>query len=182
MLKHSRSDLYRYTADTGFRSFLKTWLKEPGYRYLFYFRLAKAWSGKPLIGLIARFMLRRCSFRFSIQIRQNTSIGEGFYIGHFGTIVVNESAIIGKNCNISPGVTIGQANRGKYQGVPVIGDNVWMGVNATIVGKIVIGNDVLIAPGAYVNFDVPSHSIVIGNPGTVRPRENATEGYIENQV
>jgi serine O-acetyltransferase len=47
-----------------------------------------------------------------------------------------------------------------------------------VVGKIEIGNDVLIAPNTYVNFDVPSHSIVVGSPGIIIPREKATEGYV----
>lgn len=45
-----------------------------------------------------------------------------------------------------------------------------------------IGDDVLIAPNAYVNFDVPSHSVVVGNPGKIISRENATEGYITYKV
>ena len=60
--------------------------------------------------------------------------------------------------------------------VPVIGDYVWIGVNATIVGKINIGNDVLIAPNSYVNCDVPSHSIAIGNPCIIKQNQKATEG------
>lgn len=51
-----------------------------------------------------------------------------------------------------------------------------------VCGKIKIGNDVLIAPNAYVNFDVPDHSVVIGNPGEIFSRLNATEGYITNKV
>ena len=47
-----------------------------------------------------------------------------------------------------------------------------------MVGKIEIGNDVLIAPNTYVNFNVPSHSIVIGSPGVINPNEKATEGYV----
>ncbi len=57
-----------------------------------------------------------------------------------------------------------------------------MGINATIVGKITIGDDVMIAPNSFVNCDVPSHSIVYGNPCVIRPKENATEGYINNKV
>lgn len=49
-------------------------------------------------------------------------------------------------------------------------------------GKVKIGNDVLIAPGAYVNFDVPDHSIVIGNPGKIISKQNATEGYIASPI
>jgi serine O-acetyltransferase len=182
MGKHSKSDLYRYGGKTGFKNFLKTFFKEPGYRYIFYYRLAGAYRRIPVLGIIVRFFLRRCSHRFSIQIPYDTNIGKGLYIGHFGTIIINKDAVIGKNCNLAPGVTIGQANRGIRQGTPVLGDSVWIGVNAIIVGKIVIGNNVLIAPGAYVNFDVPDHSIVMGNPAVIKPREDATNGYIENKV
>jgi Serine acetyltransferase len=59
---------------------------------------------------------------------------------------------LAKNCNIAQGVTIAQANRGRNEGVPEIGDEVWIGPNAVIVGKIKIGNNVLIAPNAYVEF------------------------------
>jgi serine O-acetyltransferase len=182
MRRHSKSDLYRYAGTTGFITFLKTFFKEPGYRYIFYYRMAAAYKSIPLFGIIARFLLRWCSYRFSIQIPYNTSIGEGLYIGHFGTIIINHEAVIGRNCNLAPGVTIGQTSRGSKQGVPILGDSVWIGVNAVIVGKILIGNNVLIAPGAYVNFDVPDHSVVMGNPAVIKPREDATDGYIQNKV
>ena len=77
---------------------------------------------------------------------------------------------------------IGQQNRGKLKGAPKIGSYVWIGVNSTIVGKVEIGDDVLIAPGAYVNCDVPSHSVVIGNPCQIHHKDNATEGYINNVI
>lgn len=64
---------------------------------------------------------------------------------------------------------------GGRQEVPAIGNDVWIGINAIIVGKITIGDDVLIAPNSYVNCDVPSHSIVFGNPCIIKHRENATE-------
>jgi serine O-acetyltransferase len=182
MRKHSKPDLFRYTGNTRYSSFLKTFIHEPGYRYLYFFRAAKAYRRVPVLGVIVRLLLRRCSHRFHFQIPHETIIGEGFYIGHFGTIIINGKSVIGKNCNISAGVTIGQANRGKLQGVPTIGNNVWIGVNSIIVGKINIGNDVMIAPGAYVNFDVPSNSIVIGNPAVIKSKENATEGYVDNKV
>ena len=84
--------------------------------------------------------------------------------------------------NIATGVTIGQENRGTRKGTPVIGNSVWVGTNAVIVGNINIGDDVLIAPLSFVNFDVPSHSVVIGNPARVIHKDNATEGYIEKTV
>ena len=108
----------------------------------------------------------------------NAKIEEGFYLGHPYNITINEESILGKNINIHKGATIGKENRGKKLGAPQIGNNVYIGVNSTVVGKIEIGNDVLIAPNTYVNFNVPSHSIVIGSPGVIIPNEKATEGYV----
>lgn len=71
---------------------------------------------------------------------------------------------------------------GGRQGTPVIGNEVWIGINAAIVGKVTICDDILIAPNSYVNCDVPSHSIVFGNPCIIKHRENATEGYSDRKV
>lgn len=77
---------------------------------------------------------------YGISIPYNTRIGSGLYIGHFGGIVVNSEAVIGKNCNIHHGVTIGQANRGDKKGYPVIGDRVFIGPGAVvIIGKVKVG-------------------------------------------
>lgn len=126
--------------------------------------------------------LFRLSRKSGIQIRSRTVIGDGFYIGHTGRVIVHPDAVIGRNVNVATGVTIGQENRGDRRGVPTVGDEVWIGTNAVVVGNIRIGNDVLIAPLSFVNFDVPDHSIVIGNPARIIARENATAGYIENKV
>lgn len=117
-----------------------------------------------------------------VDISADINIYGGLYIGHPYCIVINPKAIIGKNCNIHKNVTIGQENRGKRKGIPIIGNNIWIGVNATIVDKIVIGDDVLIAPNSYVNFDIPSYSVVMGNPGIIIPKEDATSYYINNTM
>ena len=107
-------------------------------------------------------------------------MGGGLYLGHAYNITINEKAIIGKNCNIHKGVVIGQTNRGHKKGTPKIGDRVWIGINAAIVGNITIGDDVLIAPNSYVNIDIPSHSVVFGNPCVIKHRDWATEGYVNH--
>lgn len=86
-----------------------------------------------------------------IEIPLSTQVGEGLYIGHPYCITINPRSVIGSNCNIHKGVTIGQENRGLRAGTPTIGNCVWIGVNATVAGKITIGDDVLIAPNTYVN-------------------------------
>lgn len=112
----------------------------------------------------------------------SAKIGKGLYIGHPYNITLNPETVIGDNCNIHKGLTIGQENRGKREGVPIIGNEVWIGVNVTIVDNITIGDDVLIAPNTYVNCNIPSHSIVFGNPAIIKHRDCATEGYINYKV
>lgn len=148
--------------------------------FQYWFRLASKYP--PPLNFLFRAIYRLVIFRYKCEIPWNTQIGPGLYIGHPYCITINPKVIIGKNCNIHKGVTIGQENRGKRKGAPKIGDEVWIGVNSTIVGNITIGNDVLIAPNSYVNHDIPDHSIVFGNPCQIKYKDNATEGYINNKV
>ena len=153
----------------------------PEIKYMIYFR-KQQFSKTKLQKYYYKYKIFSIRKKTHIQIPPETEIGEGFYIGHSGRIIINGKAKLGKNINIATGVTIGQTNRGKKKGYPTIGNDVWIGTNAVIVGNIIIGDDVLIAPNSYVNVDIPSHSIVLGNPATIHHRENATIGYINNKV
>lgn len=177
MKRTIKADLYRYGALTGFTGLLKG-LKFPGFRFTYILRKASQHSKFSIAGIFWRLLLRKYSFKYGFQIHPSTQIGEGLYIGHFGALGINPDAKIGRNCNIDYGVTIGQVNTGKHKGCPVIGDKVWIGSNAVIVGKIQIGSNVLIAPNAFVNFDVPDNSVVIGNPGQIHQKDNPTDGNI----
>lgn len=151
--------------------------------YQYFYRLYN-WiplSLKPLRWILKKFYILS-EFPYGCEIHPASDIGPGLYIGHPWNITINGKVKIGANCNIHKNVTIGQESRGKRKGAPIIGDCVWIGINATIVGKITIGNDVMIAPNSFVNCDVPSHSIVYGNPCMIKPKINATEGYINNRV
>lgn len=134
------------------------------------------------LGLLFRLLFKRAAKRRCIEISPETPVGGGLYLGHDWGITINPRARIGKNCNLHKGVTIGQENRGARKGVPIIGDEVWIGVKATVVGAVTVGDDVLIAPNSYVNCSIPSHSVVFGNPCQVRTRENATDGYINRKA
>ena len=169
-------DLYRYYGDKG-ESLFKRFFRPLELKYLSAFRKIQC-SSNLILKIYYKFKLRRLSFKTHIQIPPSTKVGDGFYIGHLGRIIINHRAVLGKNVNIATGVTIGQENRGMRAGAPTIGDNCWIGTNSVIVGNVKIGSDVLIAPLTFVNFDVPNHSIVIGNPAKIIYKENATEGYI----
>jgi serine acetyltransferase/coenzyme F420-reducing hydrogenase beta subunit len=113
-----------------------------------------------------------------IDFGGNLNIGKGLIIGHFGRIVINGDVKFGEQIYLTHGITVGQNAVGKRKGVPTIGNRVRIGTNANIMGNITIEDDVVIAPGAFVNFDVPSHSVVIGNPGQIHHKDNATDGYL----
>lgn len=175
-----KKDLYRYYGESG-EPLLKKVFRPVEIKYISLFRKTNMCKFLPL-KIFYMLRLKCLSNKTQIQIPARTRIGEGFYIGHFGRVIIHPDAKLGKNINISTGVTIGIENRGKRKGVPEISDNCWIGANAVIVGNVKIGSDVLIAPLTYVNFDVPEHSIVIGNPGKIIPKENATAEYICNRV
>jgi len=112
-----------------------------------------------------------------ISIPASASIGPSFYIAHFGGIILNSKTQIGSNCNISQGVTIGVSGVGANRGVPVIGNEVYIGANAVLAGKITIGNQVLVGGCSLVNTDVPSGSVVLGVPAKIIS-DKGSNGYI----
>ena len=166
------SDLYRLEGKYDIKSKIKNILLNGGFKFIYTHRK----------GNYYRVKLYRYNIKYGFEISNLANIDKGFYIGHRGSIVINPNAIIGKNFSITSGVTIGQENRGKRKGTPKIGDSVWIGSNSTIVGNITIGNNVLIAPGSFINFDVPNNSIVIGNPAIIKSNPEATRGYITWEV
>jgi serine O-acetyltransferase len=173
-----KADLFRHGGLSGVSGFLKGF-RIPGFKYMFFFRKAARYKKYSPLWFVVKFFLRRYGYKYGFQIQPGTLIGEGFYIGHYGTIVINPRAKIGRDCNVAHNVTIGQTNRGKLKGYPTIGDKVWIGTGSVIVGNINIGSNVLIAPNSFVNVDVPSGSIVIGNPCKIISKEDPCRGYIE---
>lgn len=130
--------------------------------------------------LLTRLRLHHLSEKYGFQISYATKIGRGLYLGHMGTIIINWKAVLGNNVNLAQGVTVGMVNGGKRDGVPKIGNNVWIGANATVAGGITIGDDVMIAPNTFVNFDVPAHSLVIMEKARIIVKEKATQNYIQH--
>ena len=179
-----RADLFRYHGAAGGRAWMVEYFRTPGFRYTFYLRKVAyyrrhRWTFGLLPYLYNRLWLNHYRFRYGFEISPTTVIGPGLYLGHFGGVVISPYAVLGSNINIAQGVTIGAASRGARRGAPTLGDRVWVGANAVIVGRVTIGDDALIAPGAYVNFDVPEKSIVIGNPGQI-VSHSGSGGYVNH--
>lgn len=157
--------------------------KLPRYQRKFHYFFRKSSTCKnSLLKLYYKIRFASIKRKRQIEIASEAKIGGGLYIGHAYCIIINPKAILGSNVNIHRGVLIGQENRGERAGAPIIGNNVWIGVNASIVEKVNIGDNVLIAPNSFVNRDVPSNSVVFGNPCVIKFKENATEHYINNEA
>jgi serine O-acetyltransferase len=184
LYKFIQSDLYRYTGDISSKQFYKQLILNTGFRYTFILRkcafLRKDTFLRKLAYNFYYFLWHHYSIKYSIHINPKTNIGYGLYLGYGENITITEFAAIGNNVNINHGATIGKTNRGNNKGAPIIGDCVWIGTNAVVVGNIIIGNNVLIAPLSHVNFDVPENAVVAGNPAKIISFKG-TEGYINEK-
>jgi serine O-acetyltransferase len=175
------SDLWRHAGRLGAGTFCSRFLSTPGFRYSVLLRFyaytrAAAWCQLGVRQMTV-LLLHRYSIRFGIDISRDTRIGSGLYIGHFGGIVVNAAVVIGDNCNLSQGVTLGQVNRGPNAGCPIIGNDVYIGPGAKIMGRIHIGDRAAIGANAVVVEDVPPNVAVGGVPARVISQAGS-EGYV----
>lgn len=121
---------------------------------------------------VLRWLARAKHFFFSMltssDIDIHARLGEGLQLPHPTGVVIHEDAVIGKNCMIMQQVTIGQLSR---DGAPTIGDSVYIGAGAKILGPIKIGDRARIGANAVVLTDVPSDSTAVGIPARVMRRK-----------
>ncbi len=109
-------------------------------------------------------------------------IGNGLYVGHFGSIFLPSKGRMGQNCSVSQGVTIGVAGFGENRGAPSIGDRVYIGPHAIVVGKITVGDDAVICAGAVVTRSVPPRAVVLGNPARVIGYDGSFDYIVYDQM
>jgi len=112
---------------------------------------------------LAALVMRR---GYGIKVSLSADIGAGFWIGHFGGIEV-------LNCRLAERCSVGQQTKvGRAEQIdgPEIGHSVWIGAHARIFGPVKVGAHATIAPGARVTKDVPSHSLIVGDPGRIVSR------------
>ena len=156
-------------------------LKHQSLRYIYLGRLLEN-SRSRIIDCICTLLQRQITNRCGIEIDfRNCNIGEGFVLMHGFDITVNPKAKLGQDVVLFKGCTIGSVRSGKRAGVPQIGDRVVIATNAMVCGGITVGSDVLIAANAFVDFDVPDHSLVIGNPARIVSKVDAAKDYIRSE-
>lgn len=147
-----------------------TLLAQEYYPVLIY-RLGK-WNRRVRIPILHRalnvlyfFANKFCQIFCGVGIWLNAEIGPGFQILHYGGIYIE--ARIGANCRVAQQVVIGYAGGDKGGVTPKLGDNVWVGSGAKILGDIKIGNNVYIGANAVVTKDLPDNAVAVGIPAKV---------------
>lgn len=139
-----------------------------------------SWLRKPL-SLLYKLAKPFCEVLTGIELPCEATLGKRFRIDHFGGIVVSGDAILGDDCVIRNGVTVGLRHTG-HRGSPVLGNRVDVGAGAKLLGPIRIGDDVTIGANAVVLSDVPSNSIAVGVPARILPRTAAIQMMNEDAL
>lgn len=165
-------DLARFRAvgQKGQFAFAAHCLRTPGVHAVLAYRLGQWSLGLPrwarilvdplywILGMLVHIV-------WGIEISRHARIGPGLYIGHSGGIVVSPRAVLGARCSLSQGVTIGVASGGRNGGAPHIGDDVYIGAGAKVIGRVRVGNNVKIGANAVVHRDIPDNAVVALDPG-----------------
>jgi len=187
--QYLKYDLYRYfypddrTDTLSFIGKLRLIVLTQGIWALIVYR-AGAWCvrNSQRLGLFARLLLpfltvcqKAVEIATGIDIPFTARIGRGLYIGHFGQIILSTRTVMGEFCNLSQGVTIGEAGRGSERHVPQIGDRVYIAPGAKLFGKLTIGNDVAIGANAVVTRDLPDNAVAVGIPAKVINLESSRD-------
>ena len=178
VIRDFRADLARYEAygESGRRI-----TQNPAVWCIFWYRLGRwiyaprSWSWV-LFPLKAFHIIGSIWIEAFLQMRLNVKarIGPGLLIAHCGGITLHPDVVIGRNCDLAHHVTLGTRGVG-HHGVPKLGDNVYVGTNAVVVGPIMIGHGARIAANSLVNRDVPPGATVMGVPAIVVKRASSSE-------
>ncbi len=106
-----------------------------------------------------------------IEIHPGAEIGSGFFVDHGSGVVVGETAIVGKDCMLFQGVTLGGTGKETGKRHPTLGDNVMVSAGAKVLGNITVGDHCKIGAMSVVLKDVPPHCTVVGVPGRIVIRD-----------
>lgn len=115
----------------------------------------------------ARLISQGAKFLTGIEIHPGATIGKGLFIDHGSGVVIGETAIVGDNCTLYQGVTLGGTGKDTGKRHPTLGDNVLVGAGAKLLGNFTIGDGAKIAAGAVVLRDVPENCTAVGIPARV---------------
>lgn len=117
--------------------------------------------------VLARWLCEKAKRKTGIEIHPGATIGKGLFIDHGSGVVIGETAVVGDNCTMFHGATLGGTGKEKGKRHPTIGNNVFIGSGAKILGNITVGDNVKVGANAVVLKNVEENSTVVGIPATV---------------
>ncbi len=152
--------------DPAAKHWLEVLLCYPGPLAIICYRIAHLFENLGVF-LLPRFISHLTRFLTGIEIHPGAKIGKALFIDHGMGVVIGETAVIGNNCLLYHGVTLGATGKHRGKRHPTLGNNVSVGAGAKILGNIKIGNNVLVGAGAVVLKDVPANSTVVVIPARI---------------
>ncbi|MBQ8504192.1 MAG: serine O-acetyltransferase [Clostridia bacterium] len=152
--------------DPAARSNLEIMLLYPGYRAVRMYRKAHYFH-KHKMYFLARAISQRAVKKTNIEIHPGAEIGRRFFIDHGTGVVIGETAVIGDDCTIYQGVTLGGTGKDHGKRHPTLGNNVLIGAGAKVLGPFKIGDNSNVAAGSVVLSAIPENCTAVGSPARV---------------
>ena len=156
--------------DPAARNRLEVLVCYPGLHAVLLHRLAH-WLWRQGLRLMARCLSQTNRLLTGIEIHPAAEIGRGLFIDHGMSTVIGETSEIGENCTLYQGVTLGGTGKETGKRHPTLGDNVVVGVGASVLGSITVGDNALVGAGSVVLRPVPAETTVVGVPARVVRRQ-----------
>lgn len=157
-------------SDPAARNGFEVFFLYPCINALIHYRISHALYGKKLF-FLARVVSQFARFITGIEIHPGAKIGKGLFIDHGMGVVIGETAEVGDNVTLYHGVTLGGTGKEKGKRHPTLGNNIFVGTGAKILGPIYIGNNSKIGANSVVLKNVPNDSTVVGIPGKIVKRK-----------
>lgn len=156
--------------DPAARSFFEVLFLYPGVSAIIWHRFSHFLYNHNL-NLLARWISQTVRFWTGIEIHPGAKIGRRLFIDHGMGVIIGETTVIGDDCTIYQGVTLGGTGKDTGKRHPTLGNNVMVGSGAKILGPFTVGNNSKIAAGAVVLSEVPPNSTCVGVPARIVKRE-----------
>lgn len=156
--------------DPAAQSAFIIWLTYPGL-HARWSHVVEHWLWNRGLKSLARISSQFTRFMTGVEIHPAAVIGRRFFIDHAMGVIIGETTIIGDDCTLYQGVTLGGTGKETGKRHPTLGNNVLVGVGASVLGNITIGDNSKVGGGAVVVNDVPPNSTVVGIPGRIVVRD-----------
>ena len=157
--------------DPAARNAFEVFFMYPGFKAVMRHRVAHRLYNKGH-KFIATRISNKTRRKYGIEIHPAAQIGNGVFIDHGMGVVIGETAIVGDNCTIYQGVTLGGTGKDKGKRHPTLGYNVLVGCGAKLLGNFTVGDNAKIAANAVVLSDVPENCTCVGIPARIVRRNN----------